>query len=49
MTDPHSLYTPIEAEADQKFHPQAESAFEAGTAPPPTAQEEALSRRSLAH
>ena len=42
MTDPHSLYTPIEAEADQKFHPQAESALEAGTGPPPTAQEDAL-------
>jgi oligopeptide transport system permease protein len=42
MTDPHSLYTPIEAEADQKYHPQAESALEAGTAPPATAQEEAL-------
>ncbi|HEX2361100.1 MAG TPA: ABC transporter permease [Jiangellaceae bacterium] len=42
MTDPHSLYTPIEAEADQKYHPQAESALEAGTAPPATAQEEAV-------
>jgi oligopeptide transport system permease protein len=39
MTDPHSLYTPIEAEADQKFHPAAESALEAGTAPPEIAQE----------
>ena len=36
MTDPHSLYTPEQAEADEKFHPIAESAFEAGTAPPPT-------------
>jgi oligopeptide transport system permease protein len=42
MTDPHSLYTPIEAEADQKYHPAAESALEAGTAPPPTELEEAL-------
>ena len=42
MTDPHSLYTPIEAEADQKYHPQAESALEAGTQPSPTAQEDAL-------
>ena len=42
MTDPHSLYTPIEAEADEKYHPQAESALEAGTAPPATALEAAL-------
>jgi oligopeptide transport system permease protein len=42
MTDPHSLYTPIEAEADQKYHPAAESALEAGTAPPAIATEEAL-------
>ncbi len=42
MTDPHSMYTPIEAEADQKYHPQAESVFESGTAPPPTELEEAL-------
>jgi oligopeptide transport system permease protein len=42
MTDPHSLYTPIEAEADQKYHPAAESALEAGKAPPPTELEEAL-------
>jgi oligopeptide transport system permease protein len=42
MTDPHSLYTPIEAEADQRFHPEAESALEAGTAPPGTAPEVAL-------
>jgi oligopeptide transport system permease protein len=42
MTDPHSLYTPIEAEADQKYHPSAESALEAGTAPPATELEEAL-------
>ena len=42
MTDPHSLYTPIEGEADEKFHPVAESALESGTAPPATAEEEAL-------
>jgi oligopeptide transport system permease protein len=42
MTDPHSLYTPEQAEADQRFHPQAESALEAGTAPPTIAEEEAV-------
>ncbi len=42
MTDPHSLYTPIEGEADQKFHPAAESALEAGTKPPSIVGEEAL-------
>jgi oligopeptide transport system permease protein len=39
MTDPHSLYTPEQAEADEKFHPVAESALESGTAPPPTQAE----------
>jgi oligopeptide transport system permease protein len=39
MTDPHSLYTPEQAEADEKFHPIAESALEAGTEPPPISAE----------
>ncbi|HEY9378496.1 MAG TPA: ABC transporter permease [Jiangellaceae bacterium] len=39
MTDPHSLYTPEQAEADAKFHPVAESALESGSEPPPTQAE----------
>jgi oligopeptide transport system permease protein len=39
MTDPHSLYTREQAEADEKFHPIAESALEAGTEPPPVSAE----------
>jgi oligopeptide transport system permease protein len=41
MTDPHSLYTREQAEADEKFHPVAESALESGTEPPPTQAETA--------
>jgi oligopeptide transport system permease protein len=35
MSDPHSLYTKEQAEADEKFHPLSESALESGTTPLP--------------
>jgi oligopeptide transport system permease protein len=47
MTDPNALYPPAAALADEKVHPEAETALEAGTEAPPGAPQERDKPRSL--
>ena len=47
MTDPNALYPPAAAIADEKVHPEAETALEAGTEAPPGAPPERDKPRSL--
>jgi oligopeptide transport system permease protein len=47
MTDPNALYPPAAALADEKIHPDSETALEAGTEGPPGAPQQADKPRSL--
>jgi oligopeptide transport system permease protein len=47
MTDPSALYPPAAAGADERIHPDSETALEAGTEGPPGAPQQADKPRSL--
>jgi oligopeptide transport system permease protein len=47
MTDPNALYPPAAALADEKIHPDSETALEAGTDAPPGQQQQSDKPRSL--